>query len=382
MGSPEAEDVEDFREAELETFSTVQEVFEDTTVVDTDVHISFNEEIQREVARYMDQPWGNYTNPDRMPERYRYPSPGLPKALGGTKAFEVKAVTDPETIHEDLCLGLGVDHPIINVLSWTDTLWKSDQALPECKGINDMLLDRFLDDYDHFRGLASISLQARPDKVAEEIDRIGDEDGFVGAFVGQAGTRNQKPPGDPRYDVIYRALEDNGLTPVFHASNFTDSAEILNDLETCFAWHTLAPAWSIMQSVTSLIAQGVPEKFPDLDFVMLEGRIEWIPWLMAGLNREQGQWQSEITYLTKSPEEYIRDQFYFATQPIGEISSPEHMMQLLDVIGYDSLTFASDYFHYDWDNPSAIDKFLRSVDAKEREKVLSGNASDAFDLSL
>ena len=116
MASPESEDVDAFREAELETFSTVQELFEDTTVVDTDVHISFNDEIQREVARYMDQPWSNYTNPDRNPERYRYPSPGLPKSLGGTKAFEVKAVTDPQTIHEDLVRGLRGDHPIVNVI--------------------------------------------------------------------------------------------------------------------------------------------------------------------------------------------------------------------------------------------------------------------------
>ena len=245
-----------------------------------------------------------------------------------------------------------------------------------------MLLDRFLDDYDHFHGLASITLQGQPDKVAEEIDRIGDEDAFVGAFIAQSGTRNQMPPGDQRYDVIYRALEDNDLTPVYHASNFVDSADMLNNLETCFAWHTLGAAWSIMQTVTSLIAQGVPEKFPDLDFVMLEGRIEWVPWLMAGLNREQGQWQSEITYLTQSPEEYIRERFYFATQPIGEINDPKDMLKLLDVIGYDSLTFASDYFHYDWDNPSAIDKFLTSVDAGDREKVLSGNAAEAFGLDL
>lgn len=366
---------------ESDSFERVNSQFEDAVVVDTDVHITYTEELEREVASRMSQPWANYVDPDKTQvKKFRRPAANFPKSLGGTKAFEITSVSDPETIQEDLVEGLGIDYPILNLLGWIDSVYKTDRALEEMRAVNDMLLDRFLDDHDNLLGLATISLR-KPDRAAEEIDRIGDEDDIVGAFF-YTGTQFQKPPGDPQYDVMYQALEDNDLTPTYHVSNFVNKAPILKEFETVMAWHSLGNAWSLMQAVVSLITQGTPEKFPDLNFMMVEGDIGWVPYVMARLNRERGQWQSEVPLLEKSPEEYIRDQFYFSTQPIGEFDDPANMLKLLEIIGPESLTFATDYPHYDFDNPSAIDTYLKQFSEEERERVLSRNAADAYGLDI
>ena len=137
-----------------------------------------------------------------------------------------------------------------------------------------------------------------------------------------------------------------------------------------------------MLTLTSLIANGVPEKFPDLNFVLLEASLSWLPGMMAKLNREHGQWTSEVPLLEKSPEQYIRDSFYFGSQPLGELEDKRHMEQLLEILGPESILFSTDYPHYDFDNPSTIDKLLDDFDKEDRDKILYKNAADAFGLGI
>jgi len=256
-------------------------------------------------------------------------------------------------------------------------VFTTERAIQEMRGINNVLLDRFVDENDDFLGLLSLSMR-RPEAAAEEIDRLGSEKGIVGAFI-VSGQEFQKPIGDPSYDVVYRALSDNDLVPFFHVTEFTRKAPAIRLYETAFEYHATGPPWSMMYGLVSLIAQGVPAKFPDLDFVMLEGGIGWVPFYMARLNREYGQWRSEVPLLEKSPEEYLRDQFYFATQPLGEFNDPSHMLDLVRIIGADSLMFASDYPHFDFDNPSTLDTFFGRMTDEEREQVFNGNLRRVLD---
>jgi predicted TIM-barrel fold metal-dependent hydrolase len=357
----------------------------DTTIVDADVHIGYGGPVVESVVERMDEPWAGYVDPERAGDSGRYPNPGLPKSLGGRKSFLIEPEknagnTHPDFIREVLMEEIGVDHPICNVLSATERAWKTDRVVEETRAQNDVLIEEFLDDNDDFFGLANVTLRD-PAAAAEEIDRIGDEDGVVGAFI-FSGAYNQKPPGDPEYDIIYQALADNDLTPTYHVTNFVSKAPFLQEYENLFAWHAMAQSWSIQHTVLSLISQGVPAKFPDLDFVMLEGGITWIPWAMARLNREHGQWRSEVPYLEQSPEEYLRDQFYFSTQPLEEFNDPADMQRVLEIIGSESLVFSTDYPHYDFDSPGAIDRHFQEFTDEQRENVFGGNAIEAYDLNV
>ncbi len=365
----QSEDMARFLEAAARPLQSSQ-------VVDADVHITYNSEVRRQVATYMEKPYRDYVDPDTSKDPY--PSHGWPKSLGGTRSFQITDVTSPEDVIEPLFDGFGVDSAILNLLSPGDAVIKTERGLQETRAINDWMLDTMLDAHDDLYGL--IILAGRdPDHAAEEIDRLADEDSFVGAFF-TLGQEFMPPAGDPKLDVVYQALERHDLPAVFHITGLHRKAPVLRELEKVSAWHATGPAWAAQLALTSLVLQGVPEKFPDLEFVLLEGGIGWVPGWLGRLNREYSQWRSELPLLEKSPEQYIRESMYFGTQPLPEFEDPEHMRNTIEMIGADSLMFATDHPHYDFDHPRAMDKFLQHFEDDERERVLAGNARDVFDL--
>jgi predicted TIM-barrel fold metal-dependent hydrolase len=286
-------------------------------------------------------------------------------------------------LERDVVGTLHVDHPILNVFRNLSRLSQTDAALELMRGCNDYLFDRFLDQGEYL-GLATVATQ-KPARAAEEIDRVGDDDRVVGVFLPTTGP--MPPLGDPEYDVLYEAMADRGLTPVYHGA--TNSGfdvgfpEYNRAFEKFITAHVNAHLWSQAMTLTSLIAHGVPEKFPDLDFVFLEAGIGWVPYMMFRLNKEAAMRRSEVPLLEKQPEEYVRERMYFASQPLGEPIDDRHMQSLLDMVGVDSLLFASDYPHWDFDHPSELDAHLRArFSPEERSAVLNGNAKRVFDLPI
>jgi hypothetical protein len=64
------------------------------------------------------------------------------------------------------------------------------------------------------------------------------------------------------------------------------------------------------------------------------------------------QFKDEVPHLKRPPSEYIRDHFWFTTQPADEPEKAEHLRQVFDWIGWDKILFASDYPHWDYDDPA------------------------------
>jgi predicted TIM-barrel fold metal-dependent hydrolase len=354
--------------------ATSKDILEQEVIIDADIHLTVPLD---ELAEYADKPYSDYL---RAPD-IQLKSPGWDPTLGGK--IESRDLLSPEQVEEDLVKGMHVDYPLLNSFVNLSRLSQRDVAVHLESAVNDFLLDRFLDDTD-FYALASVQTQ-EPDKAAEEIDRIGDEDKFVGVFLPSTGP--SPPLGDPDYDIMYQAMEDNGLPPVYHGATNSgfdvgfpkQNAEFRKFVEA----HVNAHLWSQTMTLTSTLAHGVPEKFPDLDFVFLEAGISYVPYMMWRLNKEFAMRRSEVPLAEKRPEEYIRDQYYFASQPLGEPIDPKDMGQMIDLIGADSLMFASDYPHWDFDHPSELNKYLRNMyDEDERKKILHGNANEVFDLGI
>jgi predicted TIM-barrel fold metal-dependent hydrolase len=345
---------------------------ENAPLVDTDIHLSVS---PQEVAEYCDPPYdAHMRNEGYAP----LPASGWDRNLRGK--IEDYSVKSPEDVQRRLCEEFHVDYPILNPTSKLPRLPQSDLAVHLMSAYNDLMVDRYLDEYDHFKGLLALATQ-KPDKAAEEIDRLGDEDGVVGVYL--ATTGGERPLGDPRFDVVYQACEDNGLHVAYHGSGgafMFDFPKQNQGFEKFINVHAMAHAWSQMMTLGSIVVQGVPEKFPDLNFTFLEAGLSWVPYMMFRLNKEYSIRRSEAPLLEKSPEEYIRE-FYFSSQPLGEANDPGDMRQLLDVLGPDSIVFSSDYPHWDFDHPEALDTYLRQTfSEEERRKVLSGNAMEAFGL--
>jgi hypothetical protein len=107
-------------------------------------------------------------------------------------------------------------------------------------------------------------------------------------------------------------------------------------------------------ALASLVLEGVFERYPKLKMVMIEAGFGWAPSLSWRLDRNFERLRSEVPHLKRRPSEYIRDHIYWTTQPMEDPERREHLFEVIDWVGWDKLLFATDYPHWDYDDPSRV----------------------------
>ena len=157
----------------------------------------------------------------------------------------------------------------------------------------------------------------------------------------------------------FSALLAQGAT---NAWLFIPSAILLGGL------HGLEPGHSktMMAHCVSMLSDGVFEEFPTLKFAFIEGGTVWPPYVMGRLDRMYPALKAEVPYLTMLPSEYLLRNCYFSTQPIEEPDNHRHLLEMLKMMrGEKTVIFASDYPHWDFDNPLMAFNFF-PADLKRR----------------
>jgi predicted TIM-barrel fold metal-dependent hydrolase len=204
---------------------------------------------------------------------------------------------------------------------------------------------------------------------------FGDTQGVVGFMV--TSVRN-KPVHDNAYMRLYRELEERGLPLGFHAGyNWQErSTEILNRF---LSVHALTFPWYNMIHLTNWVVNGLPERFPNLNVIWIEGGLAWIPFLMQRLDHEYQMRSSEAPMLRRLPSEYMQ-QMYYTTQPLERPRDIGVLEMTFNMINAESqLLYSSDYPHWDFDLPSRIYD-LPFLDERARRQILGGNACGLFGL--
>jgi len=104
--------------------------------------------------------------------------------------------------------------------------------------------------------------------------------------------------------------------------------------------------------LTSLILEGVFERIPLLKVVLIEGGLAWAAALGWRLDAQWKKLRQELPFLKRAPSEYIRTNVWFTTQPIEEPEPRTQLAEVFDWIGWDRILFATDYPHWDYDDPT------------------------------
>src|SRR5438045_2619407 len=125
----------------------------------------------------------------------------------------------------------------------------------------------------------------------------------------------------------------------------------------------------MMAHLTSLICHGTFERFPRLRVVLIEGGVCWLPGLIWRLDGNYKALRMEVPWVKRLPSEYVHDHVRLSTQPLERPSRTADLRAVLEVIGPELLLFATDYPHWDFDNPA----FLPLKD-EWAEQVLDTNA--------
>lgn len=357
----------------------------DLTIVDCDIHTAYRtNEIREKIAERLDEPYRTHLLRETL-NYGPYPRDSFPKdPVGDSDYTESKVVNGPDDVEEEIIDGMGVDIAILNSLQKLDLIPDTERAVREMRAVNDVFIEHFLDDNDNYFGLAMLSTK-RPAAAAEELDRLSDEDDIVGALI--LNGPSSKPLGHEQYDIIYEAAQDNDLPIAFHTSAVGYALDrkfpfLFNDMENYAGLHTLSHPYANMATMTSLIMDGTVEKFPELDFVFLEQGIGIVPLMMYRMNREAQEKAHDVPLLNKSPEAYIRDRFYFGTQPLPEPENIDHARSIIDMVGPDNILFTTDHPHPDFDDPEWVrNKYFGHLSDEDQAKVFGQNALDVFGIT-
>ena len=87
--------------------------------------------------------------------------------------------------------------------------------------------------------------------------------------------------------------------------------------------------------------------------------------------------RSEVPWLERTPSEAAREQVRFTTQPLEHTGGRDDLLfEMLEAVGAPHiLCFASDYPHWDSDDPAFM---LRRLPPAWREQVMHGTAAELY----
>jgi len=105
---------------------------------------------------------------------------------------------------------------------------------------------------------------------------------------------------------------------------------------------------------------------------MIEAGFAWIPSLSWRLDKLWRRLKQETPHLKRAPSEYIREQVWLTTQPMEEPQPRERVLEAIGWIGWDRLLFATDYPHWDYDDPAQV--LPMSLPEEKRRSFFFNNA--------
>src|SRR6185369_2453209 len=199
----------------------------------------------------------------------------------------------------------------------------------------------------------------------------------VGEYVQiNVSPRANEPLGRRRYWPIYERAEALDLPLGIHVGGYGGHAPTGGGWPSYYVEEHQSNAHTIAAQLASLVIEGVPERFPKLKIVFIEGGFGWIPSAVWRMDQHFERFRSEVPHLRRKPSEYVRENFWFTTQPIDEPDEARHLRSLIEWVGIDRLLFSSDYPHWDFDDPRFA--FKTPLSEAERKKIFSTNARAVY----
>jgi predicted TIM-barrel fold metal-dependent hydrolase len=307
-----------------------------------------------------------YTYPKSQPQASRRDSwpPG-----GGLPASDLAFMREQ---HLDF---YGIEHAVMNPLSPTG---QGDQNI-EFSAAMAFAANEFQINGWNARDprlLASVVVPYEDSEASrKEIHRRAGDRRFVHVLL---RSRTSDLMGKQRYWPIYEAAVEAGFPIGIHVFGTSGRPASNTGWPSFYIEDMTEHAGCCQSQVASLILEGVFERFPDLKIVMIEAGFGWMPALGWRLDKNWKRLKSEVPHLRKAPSEYLRQHFWVSTQPMEETEEPEHLIDVMEWVGWDKIMFASDYPHWDFDDPFRA--LPPSLDETRRSQIYSGNARALYRL--
>lgn len=216
------------------------------------------------------------------------------------------------------------------------------------------------------------------DGAVRELRRCHDS-GLVGAMVWEVPPE-QLSFATPHYDPLWDAAQELNMPISLHILTGTTypwprprpERHVLAGI----ARHANHLVFEASNAISDLISTGVFERFPALQFVLVESEASWIPFILSSWDKYAAR-SNVDSPLTMPPSEYFRRNFhatFFNDPTLGN---------LLEHWGTTNCMWSNDYPHPNstWPNSrKIIERDLSNVSESVRTALVSGNASRLYGL--
>ena len=248
-----------------------------------------------------------------------------------------------------------------------DATWATVLA----RGYNNYLSEMFLRQSPRLKGMALIPVQNMSAAVTE-LRRAVNELGMLGGYVPAVGLR--EPLGSSYYDPLYKAAQELSCPLGIHGASGQGLG--FDFFEQFVEVRTLAHPFAQMIQFTSIVWNGVLERFPGIRIAFLEGMCGWLPFVLERMEKE---FEHKKTQLQTSPLEQVRTSNAVFHCELDEKILP----QVIGIIGEEKLVCATDFPHEPAEEcVETFKKFnLRNdLSAAVKEKIVFGNAQQFYRL--
>ncbi|MBV9170798.1 MAG: amidohydrolase [Chloroflexi bacterium] len=288
-----------------------------------------------------------------------------------------RAASEPAFVRETFLDPERVAYAILGPLSGVGGLGNLDLAAAWASAVNDWQTAEWLDFDPRFRASIQVAVEDPP-HAAAEIRRVAGDRRFVQV---QFPGRPQEPMGRRKYWPIYEACEEYGLAIMSHAFGSHGQPITGTGWPSYYLDDHVGPAQAMQANIISLVVEGVFEHFPGLRLVSVENGFGWLPSLCWRLDTSWHLLKLEVPHLTRLPSDYIHEHVYLSTQPMEEPNRPRYFLQLLEHFGpsIDRLVFATDYPHWDADDPD--EALPVKLPADLQRKLYFENAARLYNLA-
>jgi predicted TIM-barrel fold metal-dependent hydrolase len=349
-------------------------------VIDCDVHIEIPVEEFLQFVEPAQREWFRRASLGTPADLWHHPTNWFRDELDASLG---EVACTPDVVAREALDATGADIGVLNgdFGIYVSLMPSAYRAEAFARAHNDWVRDVWFPADARFRGSIVVPAQD-PRAAVREIERCAADARFVQVvLIGGS----ERPYGDPRYAPILEACHDCGLPFAVHSGG-----EGLGlaappggaGMPTFYIeWHTLGSAGSIMAHLVSLVVHGTFERLPNLRVVLMEGGLAWLPGLLWRLDTNWRGLRSEVPWLERRPSEIVREHIRFTTQPLEHTDGHDDLLwQMLEVAGApDILLYASDYPHWDFDDPRTM--LARLPDAW-RGAVMHDNAAALYGARL
>ena len=245
----------------------------------------------------------------------------------------------------------GTGTAILNCLYGAQVLFSEDLARAFCRALNDWVAAEFLDQNPAFRASIVVPM-TNAEHAVDEIERRVADRRFVQVLLLVGG---EVPAGRRANWPIYACAERHHLPVGIHAGSLYRHPTTPVGWAGSFTEDYISQAGAFASALTSLVAEGVFAKFPDLTVVLLESGVSWLPAHLWRLTKFWKGLRSEIPWVSDPPTVIVRERVRLTLQPFDGPPEAAHVARLMDHLGSDEmLLFSTDYPHWQFDGTAAL----------------------------